>query len=459
MKTTTLSLIALMLAITVFSQDYSALYKLDEMIFSPECSEWEQIYLKTSFTYDQKGNLVMQTNYESDDGSDWSINMTKHRYEFTYDEHGNLTSEVESEPEDVTMEEFKWEQGEKAVFTYNENGELASYSEYYPEYNYTTESYQYTPSLIANLTYKNDGSTIDYDLNSYWDAREKAWLITGNHYLVLDEQGRIIEKVEIESKGDPEAETSTKEMTSYNDAGAIISTEVWIKFKPAGEWKIIGKTEYTYDEMDNLLSAETKYIHPETGEITETEIQEKYDYQYDDKGRMIVKTVFGPPYGGYDWIEREKQHYAYDDKGLIASISYFRLATFYFAGEEDVDSLVITDLDEFQYDDQGNKTEKITTQWDEYDNSLTGKTRTLYTYDYGMNRNQFRKPIETIVIPDIYLTIDLYRDLLENLLFDDRILVEEITFMEFEEFENEQGETETNWLNPCITKYNYSKIE
>ncbi|MBL7111122.1 MAG: hypothetical protein ISS19_04190 [Bacteroidales bacterium] len=451
--------ISIFFAIAIKAQDNTPKYKLDEIISSPECSEWDEIYQKTAFAYDQKGNLISQIIYESVDGIEWSINMMNHKYEFTYDEHGNLTSEVESEPEDVPIEGFHWEQGEKVEFTHNEHGDLASYTEYYPEYNYNTESYQYTPSANANFTYKNDGNTIAYDWNSYWDAQENAWLITGNHYITLDEQKRIIEKGEIEYMGDPEAETSTKEITSYNDAGTIVSTDVWIKFKPGGEWGIIGKMEYTYDEMDNLLSVVLKYIHSETGEITETEIQEKYDYQYDEEGRMIVKTVFGTPFGGYDWIERERQHYEYDDKGLTASISYFRLTTFYYAGEGEVDSLMITDLEEFQYDDHGNKIEKITTQWDEYDNSLSGKSRTLYAYDYGMNRNHFRKPYGNINIPEIYLSIDLYKEVLDNLLFDDRILVEEITFMGFEEFENEQGETETRWLNPCTQKYNYSKLE
>jgi len=459
MKTISIFLIVIFGTLSISAQDNNPKYKLDEYIITPMCSMYGETYTRTSFSYNKNGNLTSRINQESDDGKEWYSSISDSKHEFHYDENGRVQRDIVFGLREVELEGAHWEEEEKVEYIYDENGDLVSYTELSFQYDYETGSSQWIPSENLLFSYQNEGKKVTIKRNSNWDSNEKEWLYQSNNYIVYNDHNQIIERGTIEYEGDPDSESTTKEMLTYNEEGRTLTNEYWMRITPDGEWNLIGRVEDSYDEMGNLVTEVVNYINGETGEITETKIQAKFDFEYDDEERMIAKTIFGPPLGGYIWVENQKLMYTYDENGFTSSISLYSKTSFYIAGVGDVDSLVLSSMENLQYDDHGNKIEVITTLWDEYDNSQSSKTRTTYKYDYNINKTHFKKQFESLNIPEPYLYADPVNEVLDVLLFDDRILVEETTFNYCEESINDMGETEIRWLEPCTEKFIYSRLE
>ena len=66
---------------------------------------------------------------------------------------------------------------------------------------------------------------------------------------------------------------------------------------------------------------------------------------------------------------------------------------------------------------------------------------------------------ETLKIPNVFNQSSMWNSVMEQLIFEDRVLVEESMYNGYMEYQNEQGQMEIKWMEPCTQKYIYSKLE
>ena len=209
------------------------------------------LYTYSEYTYDETYNYVTS---EKDGRGNTKT--------FTYDAHGNKTSETDAKGS-ITRYEYNskdeltkmyndlngngvCDEGERAVdYVYDANGNVSSVSANGQSYTYTytsadaekiasvlvgdtaVVSYEYDGDKITKITYAN-GSIITYKYNSLDKIEE-----------ILYNAHRLIERYSY----------------TYNDSGLL--EKVWILGMDAGYF-------YSYDEDENLILTEFKYLDTST---------------------------------------------------------------------------------------------------------------------------------------------------------------------------------------------------
>ena len=436
-------------------------YNLDEVIFSPGCDMYEGDYIKTNFSYDRDGNLISQTNLISTDGTEWNTILYDSKYEYIYDEKGNIYSEIElSGSSREFVSGIEWSATYMAEYSHNEKGDLASFTEYLSE-GYDNGTQIWDPIRHISYSYQDNGKTINYDLTVNWDNEINQWEENSfsKHTQIYDDEGRMVEISEHQDIENLSYISASRIEIEYQKDLDFSSTTTFIKFGTENPWVVNKKTEYEYDEKLNLVLVYEIAYDLETGEDNESKTTEKYAYEYDEKGRITAKIIFGPPYGGDEWVEKSRYVFEYDENDLTTVESGYKVDNNYYVETGQVDSLILIEQKSFVFDDHGNKIEQINMVWSDKGKSMVENTRTIYTYDYNITRRNFKTQFKSLKVPDIFDNPSVWNLLMEYLLFEDRVLVEETIYQEYEDFENDQGETETRWLNPCTQEYVYSRFD
>ena len=225
----------------------------------------------SSHIYDNKGNLIEKTRYESDGGIDkrWVFDyntrgdmIKKTRYDdngslkekwvYAYDARGKMTEKTQYES-DGSIDE-KW------VYTYNDKGHM-------------TEDTHYTGkgSLCKKWVYAYDegGSVIEaskYDKNG---SLKDKWVYAH------DNKGNVTEKIQ------------------YDDYGRFDEKTIYAYDK---EENLIERTEYDNDnDGDKWI-----YVHDDKGNVTDKTMYDKngslkdkrvYAYEFDAAGNWIKKNI------------------------------------------------------------------------------------------------------------------------------------------------------------------------
>lgn len=176
------------------------------------------------------------------------------------------------------------------VYTYDEQGNVASKETYY-EFGEDAGRLEYR----SEYTYDEQGILISEKYYRY-DSEDSGQTISQIDYTYLyDDQGRVAERQEYQ------------------------------------EQKPEGRTKYTYDEWDNVV---TKTYYSEDGSIAD---QIDYTYTYDEQGNVLREKARS--WGG--GVNSDYQ-YTYDEQGKMLT------------EERDIGELLLWNRKEYIYDEQGN---------------------------------------------------------------------------------------------------------
>jgi hypothetical protein len=436
-------------------------YKLDAVIYSPECYMSDGDYMKTAYSYDQHGKLTSHANLSSADGEEWDTLIHENKYEYTYDALGNILSERELSS---YYREFGqgiiWHEDAKTEYLHNEKGDLVAVTEYMPDDDYDAPE-KWEPVRHITYSWMNNGKTVIYKLNVDWDYENKQWVESSFsiHSQTIDENNRLVEVFEAQNIEDTNYISAARSVRTYLNNTDLLTDYIYVKFGNMVKWHEYKKTDYEYDEHENLVQAIETTFDLMTGQANESETIEKHTYRYDEKGKMTSDIIFLPSYTDDKWIPRERYVYEYNENDSVTVESYYELDQYYFEETGSVDSLYLIRQEFFNYDDHGNRIEHIIKVYYEYNQSLADAARTVYSYDYNINRSNFITQFRSLKPPEILFSSSTWKQLTDQLLFNDRVLIEETTYEMYDAIENEPGKTEIGWLNPCTQKYIYSKLE
>lgn len=276
-------------------------------------SKYRDSRLLDEWEYDSAGNETNHWEYDYD-------GMVIEREEKTYDSAGNLINYVE----------------------YDENGEV--------KWNYTIENtYDNAGKLINTVEYGSDGEVRNRTENTYDNAGKLISIVRFNR------DGEVNERKEYDSAGNliKYATDSFLQEYIYDSAGNRISEYHeyhYIEYDDYGNESSTvstGNIEYKYDSTGNLIRMDQYWDRGVTyveeydsngnpiyscENSDDGKLESRYEYQYDDKGRIIEKRSYGETrlewerqnllemaFGG-DWSKvnySTEEYYKYDDNGNL----------------------------------------------------------------------------------------------------------------------------------------------
>ncbi|MCD7760262.1 MAG: zinc-ribbon domain-containing protein [Clostridiales bacterium] len=254
---------------TADSEDgYETVYVLSAIEVN---SEDGSSYTEVAITYDDDGNGVMYTAYDSNGDITGYVTCE-------YDDDGNLVSAAVYIPDYLGYCTYEC--------TYDENG--------YPQEDaFQTED---GGGLTISVVHNTDGSYTATWTQFDSDGNQ----INGIGETTYDSGWRILKYIYYYGdRADPSI--LDEDIYDYDDSGNLVTKTVY------KDGELSSETKYTYDSNGNMLTDTTDLFSSGTSYLTRT-----YVYEYDSAGNRIKETY----YTGDETIEQWKE-YTYDDSGRL----------------------------------------------------------------------------------------------------------------------------------------------
>lgn len=262
----------------------------------------------------------------------------------TYDKNGNLLKQVPNV-------------GAATEYTYNNRNMQTSVTTYTSGENSQSMSESYTYDFLGNVTSQTDrnGNVTKY----LYDQRGNlAYTIYPNNktaFTVYDNTGRLITEVE---PGDYTGDVTLQnaDITEYETDLAAVDT--------------MNRTEYTYDQKNNVLTA-VRYTYNEETQTFDSAV--KVTNTYDNAGRLLETTDgLGNTYK-YEY-DVQGNCIKYTDPTKADTESYTTSYEYDMLGRNTKESNSYGDSYTYTYDKKGNLTGVSVT--------YNGETDTISTYTY-----------------------------------------------------------------------------
>lgn len=285
----------------------------EEHYYLARKSEYRDSRLLDVWEYNSDGNETNHWDYDYD-------GMVSEREESIYDGAGNLINYIVYDENG----EVRW--SKKTENTYDSVGKLISYVEYGNDgeaSSRTENAYDSAGNLISIVRFSGDGEVHE----------RKEYDSAGN--LIKYATDSFLQEYIYDSVGNRKSEYHEYHYIEYDDYGNESSTVS------------TGNIEYIYDSAGNLIRMDqfwdrgVTYVeeYDSNGNLVYScensdggKLESRYEYQYDDKGRMIEKrssgnkrlererqTVLEMMYGG-DWSKvnySTEEYYKYDENGKL----------------------------------------------------------------------------------------------------------------------------------------------
>lgn len=285
----------------------------EEQYYLARKSEYRDSRLLDVWEYNSDGNETNHWDYDYD-------GMVSEREESIYDGAGNLINYIVYDENG----EVRW--SKKTENTYDSVGKLISYVEYGNDgevSSRTENTYDSAGNLISIVRFSGDGEVHE----------RKEYDSAGN--LIKYATDSFLQEYIYDSVGNRKSEYHEYHYIEYDDYGNESSTVS------------TGNIEYIYDSAGNLIRMDqfwdrgVTYVeeYDSNGNLVYScensdggKLESRYEYQYDDKGRMIEKrssgnkrlererqTLLEMIYGG-DWSKvnySTEEYYKYDENGNL----------------------------------------------------------------------------------------------------------------------------------------------
>lgn len=307
--------------------------------------------LKEFFSYDNKGNIVVNEEHEWN----YSTNAwTKRKKEFEYDANGNLTQIASY----LTWLDFDWTGETKYEYSYNIHGQLTR--DIY--YQWDFESNDWMAQYKREFSYDDNGNNT---LTLWYHWTDNAWVDEFKDEFKYDAVGNLILEIEYIWENNTWIEDyKTERDYDANGNNTLTTYYYW----NGNSWKFDEKIERTFDAYGNI----TTYIDYYWGNNTWIEEYKfKYENTYDDSGNLIGKAQYR--WGTNNWTGWRKNEWAYDVNGnLTMEASY----------EDLIDNIWIGwSKYEYMYDSNGNLTTKTWSSWHYGINNWLYRDKSEFEYD------------------------------------------------------------------------------
>lgn len=273
---------------TVFYEHfYDSSYRLDSTAYHIPQTDGTIGYFANKYSYDEKGNIILNKIYIKPQGSDTYV--YSQYIEYKYDDNNNVTERSNYEKFGSGAGNFLL--GGMYVYIYDSNGRLT-------ERNLYTDKEQ--KEQFDNTTYK-------YDAQGRL-SREETYLM----YMGMD----------LFSSGT---------MYKYNEDGSIAEKLSFV-ITPEGEESTIGGTKYLYDDNGNITECSV-------WDLTEDNIKQKEMFTYDMS--MAKEDVVLPLNGEEDYTIPLNSKYAVTRDELYTvtysgSLTLYDTYNYYYTAVEDL---------------------------------------------------------------------------------------------------------------------------
>ncbi|MDE6560957.1 MAG: hypothetical protein K2K75_06235 [Muribaculaceae bacterium] len=375
-------------------------YKIESL-----ASEWYSekndfvLKYKQEFDYDERGNCILEAEYNYNIESDSWIGVYK--YEYAYKNSNRYLRILKAYYNGWNNENGEWIGYDKYDYDFDSYGNkiLDSYSKWddsagdWIEMNRTEKVFEENSSRQTDLSYfiwdseinmlrgiehwttlYNDHGDIMQHIVFSWDEEAKDWSIKEkyNYAFDYDDYGRVIS-----SSTSVNDIFTVKTDCEYDDRGNLIGS---VSYEWTGEdWINYCKFSRQYDDYNRMI-LELTYISANDGSwINETkqELGYREDYYYYNDPILHVEYKWNVE--REDWDGVQKYEYAYDSNGR--NLSYFRYVAWNLSlgwiGEQGY---------EYTYNDDGKKTKyTVYYNWNLENNCWADATREEYTYNSDGN--------------------------------------------------------------------------
>lgn len=341
-------------------------------------------YVK-SYTYDEKANLstIMESSYENDimdDAEKYVYAFDENNYcilEIEYDWTNGIWSEIEkkeytNDANGNRLSEFYYSYGEpiwKILWTYDSDNHCLAEERWY----YYSAAYH--PSFRTENTYDSNGNLTlclcQAGKNETWENSNKREYSYDIHNTLISEVSYEWYDYSQEWKEDERIAYSydinnnlickmvygyiiiDKTEYTYNEANNLVLV-VSTRFGSGNFWENMYKSEYEYDQNDSLVmelhclgdyylnepcwhnNNKIDYIRNDAGYVTcKTSLrthyvsddslyyESRYLYDYDSHNRMISAVYLDWSDNANDFVYRDKEICEFDDNGNILNCSFY----------------------------------------------------------------------------------------------------------------------------------------
>ncbi len=251
------------------------LQKMDSLIYAfADGANWQH-FQKDVYTYDNSGNLIVESNLY-DNGEGWQESGTT---DYTYDENGNLTLEI-YQYWDVESNTIAY--ASKQTYAYNEVNKMIQKI----NFDFIIEGNLWIEANKTDFEYDESGN-LTLKTEYYWS---EAWILSSKTEYTCNGEGFVVQEIEYQHVGDDEWIEFEKFERTY-DLNNRLSTEIRSWYSESG-WVESNKSESTYNSEGQLVTEEFFDSNPET---SAWEISDRDEFTYDEAGNMIQHIDYETP--------------------------------------------------------------------------------------------------------------------------------------------------------------------
>ena len=309
--------------------------------WNTETQAWEY-GSKSVYTYSEAG-LLTGVELKELYGNVW---FNRFKKEYSYDESGRMTQEIEYS---CSYFQSDWYIKTKNVYTYTESGELKEF------YSYSNRDGELQPS-IRTVAQVSGGRIVEY-VNSAYVQYD------------YDGQGNELWRWEVRSDV----------LISYDDATGTITETNRTWDSDNSKWQENDIVRKRYDSKHRIIWYESyskEYISYydnqgiyHYGDSVAMVGSEKYEYEFDDEGREIMRAY-------YDWNYNTQEWYgSYKNEDSSFGTAYYEW------DPQKKDWRGQLYKYEYEYDTLGNKTVDATYTWSDQKWGWVAKSKNEYKYD------------------------------------------------------------------------------
>lgn len=307
-------------------QTMSAYFTWDDV-----SSSWIGSY-KDEITYNDQGDYLLQISYQwNRETGSWFGTSKSVR---DYDQAGNLTKD-ELYYGSPSADSTRWTGSYASYKTYNQAGVIEEQTDLY-SWNSSTDNWGHGQKTVSRSTADGqpaetatytwtDGTwagqtreTYDYDSQGHqtahviysWESTSQTWTAVDKTETSYLASGQMKDAFSYRYDATAQSWTPYSRHVAEVTDGQITS---WLESRyDGGTWTSLKKGEYTYDAADSCFTL-VEYDFQGWNGTWAASLRQRY--RLDEQGRRVFEEYYDR--NGEDWTGRNKYEYAYDDKGRI----------------------------------------------------------------------------------------------------------------------------------------------
>lgn len=304
----------------------------------------------------------------------------------------NENSQKQLQPDSVLVYSFKTENDSipalKSVFEYQPEAQLSIETIF--EWEANTQSWLQT---AKNELKKDEQGNIYYTALYTWDAAKNQWVCQYIDENLVDSKGNILIQAYYRLRDWNETENGYRMENTYNEQGLKTSQTTFTWDVQKKQWKAGNKETWEFDSNGEMIGHNYYEWRNDLNDWLLTN-QYKYEYQYNEQGKIIIWLESKWDIPSAAWIQSSRSLYTYNDQGyLINELLFYGTNTWAssrtdYENDERGNVLLVINYTrsngawaesskyEYAYDAQDNQTVSAWYNWDNALKTWNGMSKT-----------------------------------------------------------------------------------